>query len=335
MKEKSLWAKTCEKLVAAGVDADRLPDEWEPGIDLRGVNLGSADLRYALLDGVDLRGTFLNDANLKLARLNDTRLENANLSNANLWRAVLQGAHLGNAILNDANLEGAYLSSANMTNASLRCADLRGAIIRQADLSEADLFKADLSWTSLKGSNLTCVEANLTVFVGARMQGIDLQSSTLCRADLRKAEMSRANLWHADLRDADFRDTTLTGAILDGVIYDHNTIGIQPAPEGDLIGWGKKSGNIVKLLIPADARRSCASSRKYRAEYVKVLEIADGARSEISHYSHYATDEDSAVTIYKVGEITYADQWDDDRWEECSHGIHFFLSHQEAEAWKA
>ena len=33
---------------------------------------------------------------------------------------------------------------------------------------------------------------------------------------------------------------------------------------------------------------------------------------------------------YKVGEIVYPDSFDEDRWNECSHGIHFFVNKQDA-----
>ena len=104
------------------------------------------------------------------------------------------------------------------------------------------------------------------------------------------------------------------------------TIGTHPAPQGDLIGWGKKSGAIVKLLIPADAPRSCATTRKHRAAWVNVLEI-DGDVTRLEHSTEYGD------VVYEAGEITHADSWDEDRWQECSHGIHFFLTREEAEAW--
>ena len=33
---------------------------------------------------------------------------------------------------------------------------------------------------------------------------------------------------------------------------------------------------------------------------------------------------------YTVGEIVKADSWDENRWNECSHGIHFFIDRQSA-----
>ena len=35
-------------------------------------------------------------------------------------------------------------------------------------------------------------------------------------------------------------------------------------------------------------------------------------------------------TLYKVGEMAYPDKFDDNRWNECSNGIHFFINKQDA-----
>ena len=38
-----------------------------------------------------------------------------------------------------------------------------------------------------------------------------------------------------------------------------------------------------------------------------------------------------AELLYKVGEMVYPDDaFDENRWNECSHGIHFFVNKQEA-----
>ncbi len=94
-------------------------------------------------------------------------------------------------------------------------------------------------------------------------------------------------------------------------------------PDGDIIGLKKCMNSvIVKLLIPADAKRNNAFGRKCRAEYAKVLEIF-GADVAIS--SH-----DNKIT-YTVGETVRPDKWDKDFTNECSSGIHFFITRLEAE----
>jgi hypothetical protein len=64
----------------------------ESGADLRGANLGGADLR---------------GANLRDANLGDANLRGADLRGANLWDANLGGADLRDANLGGANLGGA------------------------------------------------------------------------------------------------------------------------------------------------------------------------------------------------------------------------------------
>jgi len=94
-------------------------------------------------------------------------------------------------------------------------------------------------------------------------------------------------------------------------------------PAGDLIGWKRCGGHIVKLLIPADARRTASLvGRKCRAEFVKVLEI-DGADEAVSGHD--------GATVYRVGEVVRPDSYDDNPLVECTHGIHWFATRAEAE----
>ena len=98
---------------------------------------------------------------------------------------------------------------------------------------------------------------------------------------------------------------------------------------GAIIGWKKcrapKSQTcIVKLRIPEDAQRSNASGRKCRAEFAEVLEIIGAEVATSSRGPNFE---------YRVGTIVKPDSWDENRWAECSHGIHFFITKEEAEAY--
>ena len=127
------WAETRDLLIAAGIPAEQLPVEWEPGINLRGADLSGADLRGAHLSRADLRGAHLRRADLS----------GADLSGVYLRRADLRGADLRGA-----HLSGADLSEANLREADLRGADLRGANLRRANLREADLSEASGGFTT-------------------------------------------------------------------------------------------------------------------------------------------------------------------------------------------
>jgi hypothetical protein len=136
-----------------------------------------------------------------------------------------------------------------------------------------------------------------------------LSGADLSRADLSGANLSGANLSGANLKDAKGAELAIARTRI--------------LPEGDLIGWKKCSGGvIVKLKIPAAAKRSHACGRKCRAEYAKVLAIEGAKKAKSQH--------DPSFT-YKVGKTVKPADWCDDWREECAGGIHFFITRIEAE----
>ena len=100
-------------------------------------------------------------------------------------------------------------------------------------------------------------------------------------------------------------------------------------PEGEFIGWKKlENGLIAKLKILKDSKRSRATGDKCRCDKALVMEFQelDGSKSKVS----ICTNINFTECIYRVGEIVYADKWDDNRYHECSNGIHFFLDRESA-----
>ena len=221
-------------------------------------------------------------------------------------RADLRGANLGCTNLSGADLRGAILEGADLRFANLGCADLSGANLRDANLWDADLRDANLRFAILEGANLS-------------------------GANLRDANLRGANLRYAILEGADLRYTILEGANLRGAILEGAKIDFPIAcPEKEsFIAFKKvKDDYIVELLIPEDARRCSATSRKCRCDKAKVLSITklDGTSDGVDTvYSKY--DETFA---YKIGELVEVKDFDDNRWNECSTGIHFFLTREEA-----
>lgn len=133
----------------------------------------------------------------------------------------------------------------------------------------------------------------------------------------------------ADLRGADLRGANLYGANLYGAKNADLAIAItRILPEGDIIGYKKcQDGKIVKLLIPADAKRSHAFGRKCRAEYAEVLEITKGKRQLKEAISQF-----DGSFIYEVGKtVKPINPFSEDWQNECASGIHFYVTRLEAE----
>jgi hypothetical protein len=208
-----------------------------------------------------------------------------------------------------ADLSGTNLFCVDLSGANLSGANLRATDLRFADLSDADLSDVDLSRTNLRGVDLSYADLSYA----------DLRDSYLRDSNLNYVNLSYANLGCADLRDAD----------LNKVSYNHQTsfFALVCPEEGSFIGYKKAGGKIVKLLITEDAKRSSATTRKCRCSKAKVLNITNIENTE--EYNEVASDYDNNF-IYRVGETVEVKDFDDDRWHECSTGIHFFITRYEA-----
>ena len=194
------------------------------------------------------------------------------------------------------------------------CAYLRDADLRCADLGGADLGGAYLG--------------------GAYLRGADLRG-----ADLRGAYLGGAYLGGANLRDADLGGADLGGAYLGGAdLGGAKNIPFIPfacPSDGSFVGWKKistysenYSGTyLVKLRIPDDARRCSSNMTKCRCDKAEVLEIMN---IETNEKVDVITNINEVECVYKVGKMVYPDSFDENRWNECSHGIHFFINKQEA-----
>jgi len=177
------------------------------------------------------------------------------------------------------------------------------ANLRSANLSSADLSSANLRLADLRSANLSSA---------------DLSSADLRLADLRSANLSSANLSWANLSSANLRS-----ADLDKIKHKFCIL-----PDGDIIGWKKINGCLIKLLIPEQAKRvNALSSRKCRSEYADVLAIYDKEGKEISEViGGHKPD-----MKYILNDRIFPDKFNDSLLEECTNGIHFFITKREAE----
>ena len=153
----------------------------------------------------------------------------------------------------------------------------------------------------------------------------------LSRANLFRANLWRANLFRADLSGADLSRADLSGANLSGADLRGAKIYWPLAcPEKDsFIGYKKcRDDLIVELEIPEDALRSSATTKKCRCSKAKVLSITNLDGSEAN--AEYALSKNDSEFLYKVGEVVSVDNFDTNRWNECSTGVHFFMTREEA-----
>ena len=237
----------------------------------------------------------------KLWLIGDPDGQKADLQGADLW-----GADLRRADLRGADLQGADLWGADLQKADLQGADLWGADLQKADLQGADLWRADLQGADLQGANL---------------QKADLRRADLWGANLRRADLRGADLQGADLRRADLQKADLQGA-------KNGDYPIACPEKGSFTAFKKANNYIVELLILDDALRSSSTTRKCRCSKAKVIAITnlDSSSCDVTSIPSNCDGD----FIYTIGEIVEAANFDNDRWNECAPGIHFFITRQEA-----
>lgn len=214
----------------------------------------------------------------------------------------------------------AQLYQQQLVNIDFYRENLRGVDLKESNISQSSFRRAILKEADLADTNLQHTQMNLVDLQYANLEGADLRYANLQNANLTGANLKHANLFGADLR----------GAILDNILIDEDTIGYysQCPEEGSFIGYKTAENHIVVLQIPADAKRSSGTTLKCRCDKAKVLRIEtkDGTiAGKTSVKSDYAVN-----FFYTVGEMVIADSFNENRWEECSHGIHFFMNKEVA-----
>lgn len=225
--------------------------------------------------------------------------EQADLSNVDFRGADLTKAFLAYAILEGADFEGALLPQARFMSARLMGANFTNAIMPEADLTFAELSNANLT-----GANLTW------------------------------ASLSSAYLDNTELKEADLSRTEMHGAVIKNISTEskdrlNRFFPIACPDTGSFIGW-KRAANrtIVKLLIPEDAKRGSAFGRKCRCDKAICLAIEDLEGNPLLTTS-VASKWDKEF-IYEVGKEVSVSNFDENRFNECAPGIHFFITRGEA-----
>lgn len=208
---------------------------------------------------------------------------------------------------------------ARLINISLkrRCLlgeNLRYAHLENVTLKESDLINVDLSHAILINVNLQA----------ANLNGTNLSFAELYKVDFKYADIRGANFCEAIFEDVSLRKST----------YNEDTafFALQCPEEGSFIGYkrvivNRRCEGIAKLQITEDAKRSSATSRKCRCSKAKILSITsiDGKIKYDFAYSKHDPN-----FVYKVGETVEVTNFNEDRWSECSTGIHFFITIDEA-----
>lgn len=211
-------------------------------------------------------------------------------------------------------------------------------IARDIELCDMNLRGFDLSYTDFTlgvFKNVCFDEVNFShssienaLFENCTFRGADFHYANMRTCAMRYNDLTGANIEGADLFAA-----VLEHAKLDGIIYNEETKWFKlHCPEtGPFLGYKKCFNNrLVQLLIPADAKRTSATMNSCRCSKAKVLTIKSFDYKEEFDEAWSLVDENF---VYRKGEWVEVPDFNEDRWQDSTTGIHFWLTREEALAY--
>lgn len=216
------------------------------------------------------------------------------------------------------------------TNSAENKLDLRGITLEKMDLSNCCLKNIDFSNASFVQVCLRNVDFSNCQLNNAWFENDSFEGTKFVQADLTACMLRNADLRGCDLRGANLFCAVLEHARLEECISDENTKFFRLfCPEtGAFVGYKKCCDDrIVELLIPADAKRTSATRNSCRCNRAKVLIIKS---PDCSTYFEEAWSLVNESFMYRKGSWVEVPDFDEDRWNDSTTGIHFWLSREEA-----
>ena len=346
-----------EEVIINGVSLDKMIkdhqhyiykdcDDWQKmrlriiDEDLSRIDFDGLDLREAIFVESTLNESSFDHCNLSFANLSKIVGDSVNFRYTNLYNTVFTDSFINNGIFDNADIDRTKLNKTSCQNSSFI-----HSTIRHACFSEADLIKSTFKDSLCSHVDFSYCILDQSDFGYTNIQGSNFFDTNLHLVDFSYSEIESSSFYRALLIGANFKHsridytTTFSEASVEEQSdeYTMAPVSIACPEEGSFIGFkvGLKYNNddgfvdnvLIKLEIPADAKRSSCTSKKCRCDKVKVLDIIDISSNE--HLKEAVSLYDRTFK-YRTDETIQISDFDDNRWHECSYGIHFFLSKDDA-----
>lgn len=226
------------------------------------------------------------------------------------------------------------LSKLSIINRNLRCVDFSEAECVGTKFINCWLDNADFEDANLTSAEFYTCSALDVVFTDA-----NLTSAYFAGTNLKTMAVSGANL-----KDVQFKDCFLLRVWFDTAENVPENVMPIVCPEVGSFRAFKKviypvfpfhTGNrawksaVAEIEIPEHAKRTSATTNKCRCSEAKVIRYWTLDHKPLNiHVTHSQHDAD--FTYVKGATVKPEEEFDTNRWEECTSGIHFFLTFDSA-----
>ena len=264
------------------------------------------------LSNEEIKGVKFCDRNLSYASINNCDLSNSTFKNCNFKRTSIEESNFSRTNLNNSNFSKSSIINSNFNFINFINTNFKRNTMYAVTFKRASGLNSSFANSILEKCNFT--------------------SAILENASFFKAALTRVKFLKAKLEYVDFRGARMEKPDFTEATKNHFTTGLHSIcpEEGSFIGFKKANGCLVKLKILSDARRSSAVGYKCRCDKARVLKVTNLKTGEeveevFSDYDH--------LFCYKTGEIVEEPNYNEDKWNECTEGIHFFVDKDLAKQW--
>lgn len=253
---------------------------------------------------------------------NHTRLSKLNLSGSNL---TIAGSNFRFAVIRDAIFDGTFFTEnrceeARFINASFRRSFFSDNKFVHTLFVDCDFTTAAFSWQLFDNCNFfNCSFAECSIgsaiFNGCRFGNCDFDLADM------------PNLFHSNYMEGCINVPYMPMACPDEGEFMGYKVAIR---EDTKLNQPGPRYVLVTLRIPSDAKRSAAGGRKCRCNKAQVVAIETAESRYVGTTIRTARSAHDFAFKYRVGEEVFVTNFDENRWNECAPGIHFFMNKKEA-----
>lgn len=264
-------------------------------------------------ENVIMDGITISNINLPKVRFENVQFINCSIINCNFSNTRFRDCEFYNIKIRKSNFESSRF---------INCEFYNNTFVE-------NILETSFDFSHFKESKLNFNYLNKVSFEGVRFINTKIIIKQLYRSLFWGTVFKKCDIIISNIVASVFIGADFSGENNIDMPINYNTIGMQlTCPEhGLFIGYKLVHDYLIKLEIPASAKRSSATGRQCRCSKAKVLEITNitsGRKiKSIYNKNQYGAE-------YTIGEMVYPDSYDNNRWNECSHGIHFFITKQEA-----
>lgn len=250
----------------------------------------------------------------------------------------------------DSDCDGVNFSESTIPRSIIIRSDFFKCNVSRVKISNSTVYAADFRQCNLNRTHFVNCTFYKTLFFGCKLSHVVFENCRFKDVLFIDYDMRESTFSNSEFKETDFAGRNLRGTNFENITADRSTmeslskfvtiVKVTPSlfdffplrcPEtGEFYAYKKvRDDRIVKLLIPEDARRSSATSNKCRCDKAKVVEILE-CNGEKSNVKRVKSLHDPSF-VYTLGEMVSVPNFDDNRFNECAPGIHFFMSFEEAQ----